>query len=102
MQTQTNWTQTASQLKLENKLKTTRKANTTKTRDYHDKTGNRQRARDREGERNLTDTQRYDWGNGQLNIETRQAQITNTGDAGEDTQWQTQKGNRLNKQVTKN
>lgn len=41
-------------------------------------------------------------GNGQLNIETRQAQITNTGDAGEDTQWQTQKGNRLNKQVTKN
>lgn len=81
---------------------TTRKANTTKTRDYHDKTGNRQRARDREGERNLTDTRRYDWGNGQLNIETRQAQITNTGDAGEDTQWQTQKGNRLNKQVTKN
>lgn len=62
MQTQTNWTQTASLLKLENKLKTTRKANTTKTRDYHDKTGNRQRARDREGERNLTDTQRYDWG----------------------------------------
>lgn len=97
-----HWTQTASLLKLENKLKTTRKANTTKTRDYHDKTGNRQRARDREGERNLTDTQRYDWGNGQLNIETRQAQITNTGDAGEDTQWQTQKGNRLNKQVTKN
>lgn len=72
MQTQTNWTQTASLLKLKNKLKTTRKANTTKheTRDYDDKTGNRQRARDREGERNLTDTQRYDWVNRQLNIET--------------------------------
>lgn len=59
IQTRTNWTHTASLLKLENKLKTTRKANTTKheTRDYHDKTGNRQRARDRGGERNLTDTE---------------------------------------------